>query len=169
MEHLYEIVQKYHFLLDMAEDADVNEEAFKEALQSVNDDISDKAENYGLVIADMKVLAGKLDGEIKAIQEEVDRLKAKKQSVENKIEWLKKNLCEAMIATDNQKIKTPHFSFWVQKSTPAVVIDNEADVGFEYFDIPEPKISKQKIKEALSKGQKLDFAHLESHDIVRIK
>lgn len=169
MEHLYEIVQKYHFLLDMAEDEEVNEEAFREALQSVSDDISDKAENYGLVITDMKVLAGKLDGEIKAIQEEVDRLKAKKQSVENKIEWLKKNLCEAMIDTDNPKIKTNHFSFWVQKSTPAVVIDDEAGVGLEYFDVPEPKISKSKIKEALSKGQKLEFAHLESHDIVRIK
>ena len=169
MENLYQIVQKYHFLLDMAEDDDVNEEAFNEALQSVTDDIKDKAENYGLVITDMKVLAGKLDGEIKAIQEEVDRLKAKKQSVENKIEWMKKNLCDAMLATGNPKMKTDHFSFWVQKSTPAVVIDNEADVSLEFFDIPEPKISKAKIKDALSKGQELGFAHLESHEIVRIK
>jgi hypothetical protein len=57
----------------------------------------------------------------------------------------------------------------VQKSTPAVVIDNEAEVSFEYFDTPEPKISKAKIKDALSKGEKLEWAHLESHDIVRIK
>ena len=169
MENLYEIVQKYHFLLDMAEDTDINEEAFREAMDSVKDDIKAKAENYGLVIADMKVLAGRLDGEIKAIQDEVDRLKAKKQSVENKIDWLKQNLCEGMIATDNTKIKTDHFSFWVQKSTPAVVIDNEADVSMEFYDIPEPKISKSKIKDALSKGKELGFAHLESHEIVRIK
>ena len=138
-------------------------------MDSVKDDIKAKAENYGLVIADMKVLAGRLGGEIKAIQEEVDRLKAKKESVENKIDWLKQNLCEGMVATENRNIKTDHFTFWVQKTTPAVVIDNEADVSMEYFDVPEPRISKSKIKDALSKGKELGFAHLESHEIVRIK
>ena len=39
----------------------------------------------------------------------------------------------------------------------------------EFFTVPEPKISKQKIKDALKKGEELPFARLDEKETVRFK
>lgn len=166
---LYELTQDYQNLMAMADDPEIDDQIFKDTLEGLEGAIEDKADGYASVIRNLEVNVGALDGRIQAIERELDRVKDHKKSLENRIAYMKETLCTAMIACDKKKFHTSKFNFWVQKSTPAVVIDNEADVSFEYFDIPEPRISKAKIKDALTKGEVLSFAHLEQKDGVRFR
>ena len=62
-------------------------------------DYEEKLENYGKVITNLSVLAAGID-------EEEKRLKARKKTINNQIDRLKKNIKESMIALDKKKVKT---------------------------------------------------------------
>ncbi len=165
---LFEITDRYQQLLAFAEDGDIDDEVFAETLQGIEDELELKAENYVRVIKELEVKKGSISGEISVIQAEVDRRKELINSIDRHIAKMKESLCNAMVTTGKQKFKTEHFSFWTQK-TSEVVITDEAGVSMEYYTVPEPKISKQKIKDALKKGEELPFARLDEKETVRFK
>ena len=166
---LYELTQEYQQLMSMADDPEVDEQIFQDTLEGLEGVIEDKADGYACVIRNLEITVGSLDGTIQAIQKELERVKAHKTSLENRIQYMKDALCNAMIACDKPKFKTQKFSFWVQKSTPSVVVDQPENVPVEYYRMPEPQIDKAKIKKALTDGEQLDFAHLEQKDGVRFR
>ena len=137
-------------------------------MQGIEDELELKAENYVRVIKELEVKKGSISGEISVIQAEVDRRKELINSIDRHIAKMKESLCNAMVTTGKQKFKTEHFSFWTQK-TAEVIITDEAGVSMEFFTVPEPKISKQKIKDALKKGEELPFARLDEKETVRFK
>ena len=165
---LFEITDRYQQLLAFAEDGDIDDEVFAETLQGIEDELELKAENYVRVIKELEVKKGSISGEISVIQAEVDRRKELINSIDRHIAKMKESLCNAMVTTGKQKFKTEHFSFWTQK-TAEVIITDEAGVSMEFFTVPEPKISKQKIKDALKKGEELPFARLDEKETVRFK
>ena len=166
---LYELTLDYQNLMAMADDPEVDEQIFKDTLEGLEGAIEEKADGYASVIRNLEVNIGALDGTIEAIKKELDRVKAHKTSLENKIAYMKEALCKAMIACDKRKFKSSRFSFWVQKNTPSVVIDKPADIPFDFYRTPEPEIDKNAIKKALSEGKELDFAHLETTEGVRFR
>lgn len=165
---LFEITGRYQQLLAFAEDGDIDDEIFAETLQGIEDELELKAENYAKVIKELEVKKGSINGEIGVIQAEVERRKEIINSIDRHIARMKENLCNAMVTTGKQKFKSEHFSFWTQQ-TSEVVIDDEAGVSMDYFTVPEPKISKTKIGDALRKGETLPFAHLEKRDTLRFR
>ena len=165
---LFEITERYQQLLAFAADGDIDDEVFAETLQGIEDELELKAENYVRVIKELEIRKGSLSGEISVIQAEVDRRKELVNSIDRHIAKMKESLCNAMVATGKQKFKTEHFSFWTQK-TAEVIITDEAGVSMEYYTVPEPTISKQKIKDALKKGENLPFARLDEKETVRFK
>ena len=165
---LFEITDRYQQLLAFAEDGDIDDEVFAETLQGIEDELELKAENYVRVIKELEVKKGSISGEISVIQAEVDRRKELINSIDRHIAKMKESLCNAMVTTGKQKFKTEHFSFWTQK-TAEVIITDEAGVSMEFFTVPEPKISKQKIKDALKKGEELPLARLDEKETVRFK
>lgn len=165
---LFEITERYQQLLAFAADGDIDDEVFAETLQGIEDELELKAENYVRVIKELEVKKGSISGEISVIQAEVDRRKELINSIDRHIAKMKESLCNAMVTTGKQKFKTEHFSFWTQK-TAEVIITDEAGVSMEFFTVPEPKISKQKIKDALKKGEELPFARLDEKETVRFK
>lgn len=166
---LYELTQDYQNLMAMADDPEVDEEVFKDTLEGLEGAIEVKADGYASVIRNLEITVGSLEGRIQAIQKEIDRVKAHKTSLENRIAYMKESLCTAMIACDKKKFQTEKFSFWTQKSTPSVVVDKPENIPMEFYRVPEPEIDKTKIKKALSSGEQLDFAHLEQKDGVRFR
>ena len=168
MDTLFEIRDRYRQLLDFAADGEVDDEIFNETLKGIEDEIEAKAENYVRVIKELEVKKGALNGEIEVIQKEVDRRKAFVDSIDRHIARMKTDLCETMVETNKRKFKTEHFSFWTQE-TSEVVITDEANIPLDYYTTPEPKVSKSKIKDALTKGEKLPFAKLETHEGVRFR
>lgn len=69
-------------------------------------------------------------------------------------------------------IKTPLFSFKVQKNTPSVVMDVNyiEDVPEKYLIPQDPKIDKKLLKADIEAGEDLDgIAHIERSESVRIR
>lgn len=169
MANLYELTQDYQMLMAMADDPETDEQIFKDTLEGLEGEIEIKADGYASVIRNLEITVGSLEGTIQAIQKELERVKEHKASLENRIQYMKDSLCNAMIACNKQKFKTTKFSFWTQKSTPAVVVDKPEEIPLEFYRVPEPEVDKAKIKKALTSGEQLGFAHLEQKDGIRFR
>ena len=166
---LYSLTEEYCRLMEMAEDPDIEEDVFKDTLDALRGDLEHKAESYACVIANLKVKLGAIEGEMEAIKKEHDRLKAFHDSIEGNIERMKTSLIGSMRATNNQKLKTNRFTLWIQQTTPAVIIDDKEAISSKYMVPQDPKVDKTAIGKDLKAGVKIPWAHLESHDSLRIK
>ena len=162
---LYELTSDYMNLLELAEDPDIDEQAFMDTLEGIEGALEDKAEGYAKVIRT-------LEGDAAACDAESKRLRNKKQTIENNIKRMKAALQYAMEATGKTKFKTALFSFGIQKNPAAVVIDEGYIENIpDRFLIPQdPQIDKKAIKEALKAGEDLEgIAHLEQTESLRIR
>lgn len=162
---LYELTEDYMNLLELAEDPDIDEQAFTDTLEGIEGALEDKAEGYAKVIRT-------LEGDAAACDAESKRLRNKKQTIENNIKRMKAALQYAMQATGKTKFKTALFSFGIQKNPAAVVIDEGYIENIpDRFLIPQdPQIDKKAIKEALKAGEVLEgIAHLEQTESLRIR
>ena len=162
---LYELTNDYMNLLELAEDPDIDEQAFMDTLEGIDGALEDKAEGYAKVIRT-------LEGDAAACDAESKRLRNKKQTIENNIKRMKTALQYAMETTGKTKFKTALFSFGIQKNPAAVVMDEAYIENIpERFLIPQdPQIDKKAIKEALKAGEDLEgIAHLESTSSLRIR
>ena len=165
MSTLYELTNDYMNLLELAEDPDIDEQAFMDTLEGIEGALEDKAEGYAKVIRT-------LEGDAAACDAESKRLRNKKQTIENNIKRMKTALQFAMQATGKTKFKTALFSFGIQKNPAAVVMDEAYIENIpERFLIPQdPQIDKKAIKEALKNGEDLSgLAHLEQTESLRIR
>lgn len=159
---LYELTGDYLGLLELAEDPETDPQIFQDTLEGIEGAIEDKADGYARVIK-------QLDANAKALDEEIKRLKSKKDACKNNIDRMKLHLTNAMIAIDKRKFKTDLFSFNVQKNQASVILDvDEADIPDEFMRIKK-EVSKTAIKEAIDAGKEISFAHLEQSEGVRIK
>lgn len=162
---LYELTEDYMNLLELAEDPDIDEQAFADTLEGIEGALEDKADGYAKVIRT-------LEGDAAACDAESKRLRNKKQTIENNIRRMKAALQYAMQATGKTKFKTALFSFGIQKNPAAVVIDEGYIENIpDRFLIPQdPQIDKKAIKEALKAGEDLEgIAHLEQTESLRIR
>lgn len=162
---LYELTNDYMNLLELAEDPDIDEQAFMDTLEGIEGALEDKAEGYAKVIRT-------LEGDAAACDAESKRLRNKKQTIENNIKRMKTALQYAMEATGKTKFKTALFSFGIQKNPAAVVMDEAYIENIpDRFLIPQdPQIDKKAIKEALKAGEDLEgIAHLSETYSLRIR
>ena len=166
METLYDITERYQTVLSMMEE-DGEDEVLKETLDAIEGEFEGKADNIVGMIKALELNKGSLNGQRQVFEKEVQALKDKETAIDNKIAWLKKYLCDAMIALDKPKFKTDKFSFWTKKTSGAVVIDGI--VPMEFLKVPEPQPDKTAIKKAIDSGEKFTWAHLESHDIAQFR
>lgn len=158
---LYEITDDILKLLTYAEDPDVDDQAFRDTMESLTLELEDKADGYAKAIRTLK-------GEVEAIKAEIDRLTKRKTAIENHIAAMNDNLEQSMIATGKEKFKTDLFSFNIQNNPVSVVIDDPDNIPDEFYKI-EMKVSKAFIKEAIETGRDVPFAHLEQTRSLRIR
>ena len=159
---LYEMTDNYKAVLEMAQNPDIDEQAIKDTLETIQGDIKEKADGYAKVIKE-------LDGETDKLTAEIKRLTDRKNTIQNNIAYMKQSLKEAMTATGNLKFRTDLFSFNIQKNPPALIVDNEETIPSEYLIPQEPKIDKKAIIDLLKNGNKVPYAHIEQSEGVRIR
>ena len=156
---LYDLTGNFLALQEMMMDPDIDQEMIQDTLEAMDGDYEEKLENYGKIITNLSVLATGID-------EEEKRLKAKKKTINNQIDRLKKNIKESMIALDKKKIKTELYSYTIRDGVPSVVIDDTDKVPTE-FRTPQPdKIDMDGIKRLLKSSDKdfNEYAHLRIGD-----
>lgn len=166
MATLYELTSDYMNLLEMAEDPDTDPEVLQDTMEAIEGEIECKADNYARVIAQLKGESTALDGEIK-------RLNARKDSIDKNSDRIKQTLTNAMNATGKRKFKTDYFSFYIQMHPASVVMD-EQDIEKipDRYRVKQPDtIDKRTLKSDIEAGDKeaMKIAHLEAGEGVRIR
>ena len=158
---LYELTQNYLNLLDLLENPEVPAEVVQVALEEVEGNFEDKAENIIKLIKSV-------EGDIKAYKEEELRLSTRRKILENKVTNLKEYLESSLKAIGKKEIKGKLFTLRIQKNAPSVVIDDLNTIPKEYLTVIE-KIDKTKLKEDLKNGLEIPGARLEASESLRIR
>ena len=165
MNTLYQLTADYLNLLEMAEDPDIDEQAFMDTLDGIGGAIEIKAENYAKIMRQLEADAAACDAESK-------RLKNKAMTIDNNIKRMKQALQFAMQATGKTKFKTALFSFYIQKNSASVVMDEQyiENIPERFLIRKDPEINRKAIRDAINAGEDLEgLAHLESTESLRIK
>jgi len=154
---LYEIKEVYAQLMNL----DLEPEDLQLALGSINTEITDKAENIGYILTNM-------DSDVIALENEINRLQAKKQALNSRRDTLKDYLADSMLLTNNLKIETPLFKFSFRKSSQ-LIVDDETKVPAKYKTIVKTvKIDKNAIKKDF-KDKKVKWCHIEEKQNLQVK
>lgn len=137
-------------------DAETGEILDINAFESLQMEREKKAENMALWVLDLK-------DEVASIDNEIKRLKERKESAERKINSLKNYL---PVITYGKKMKTPLVSISYRGSSAVELYDRESVIKFaqdnnlddELLRYQEPEISKTAVKKMLAEGKKVPGA-----------
>lgn len=156
--NLYELSITFQEVQNM----DLDPEVMKDTLDSIGGTFENKAENVAKLIRN-------LESDRLAYKEEEDRLKTKRQAVENKLEWLKTYLKDCMKLTGKTKFKSGVFKFSIQKNPVSVNITNKKIIPEDYLIPQPPKVNNTTLKKALKDGIEVPGAELKQTEGLRIR
>lgn len=159
-DSLYELTGQALALKQMAFDGEVDEQTFKDTMESLQYEIEDKADAYAKIDK-------MLDSEIKGLASEIGRLTARKKALENNQDRLKRNLESSMIALGKTKFKTLLFSFGIQKNPPSVNVTDK--VPKRFYIAQEPKLDKKALIEYVKEHGNTKYAELTQSESLRIR
>lgn len=144
--NLYNISQEYLRLLDSEEE--INEEE----LRICEENLQEKFQNYQFVILE-------LQGDVDKVKKEIERLKAKKDKLDNRVKTLKETLLNTMQTLNLNNVKTENFKFKVSNAGGKQSLELCGDVPEEFKKVVY-ETDNEKIREALNNGEYLEFAKL---------
>ena len=156
--NLYELSLAFQDVQNM----DLDPEVMKDTLDSIGGTFENKAENMAKLIRN-------LESDRLAYKEEEDRLKTKRQAVENKLEWLKTYLKDCMKLIGKTKFKSGMFNFSIQKNPVSVNINNKKILPEDYLIPQPPKVNNTLLKKALKDGIEVPGAELKQTEGLRIR
>lgn len=162
MATIYEITGELLSFYDFISDPDneYDDQIFKDTLEGLQGEYTDKVENYMHAIV-------QLEADADALNKEIERLTKRRDACLNPVKRMKNVLLESMQAVGMPKIQTEHFKLSVAKNggvQPMKLTADLSEIPEEYI-IQEPKADTKKIREALASGKELAFAHLEERGV----
>lgn len=160
MDTLYNLTNDYQRVLEMAEQLD--EELFKDTLESLNDEIEVKAENTAKVIKE-------LEGQVDVLAKEIQRLNERKTTLNNNVTRLKLYLQDEMEKVGKTKIKGKLFNIGIQNNPVAVYVTDEEKLPKVFFEEQKPKLNKTLLKNELKAGSVVEGAELRQGRSLRIR
>ena len=159
--NLYEITNEAQYLAALLETEELTPELEAELLIN-QEQLQTKAINYAKVISNYQ-------GEIDAIDAEIKRLKAMKESRDKKVTWLTDSLKKAMMVSGIEKIDSPLFKLSLRRSEAVEVEVPEAlpvDWQVRKVMITADKVA---IKKAIKEGYAITGARLVENFNLQIK
>ena len=166
MATIYELTSDYLNLLELAEDPDIDEQAFLDTLEGIEGALEDKADNYAKIMR-------MLETDAKGIKAEEERLAKRRKTIEGNVSRMKSALQYAMESTGKVKFKTTLFSFGIQNNPASVVMDEQdiENIPERFLKYKDPEIDRNAIKDAIKAGDQdaMDIAHLEQSQSLRIR
>lgn len=125
MPHMYELSKQMQGLQSLIDEGEMDAETLQDTLDGLTTDLQVKGEGV------MQYLAN-IDGDIAAYKAEIQRLSARKKTMENHHAWLKEYLRTNMIESGITKIECPVFTATIRKAGKMVNITNEKDLPTKY-------------------------------------
>lgn len=159
--NLYQLTQEAQYLAALLETEELTPELEAELLIN-QEQLQSKGINYAKVIANYQSESDAIDAEIK-------RLKAMKESRDKKVTWLTESLKKAMIISGIEKIESPIFKISLRRSEAVEVEIPEAlpvDWQVKKVTITADKVA---IKKAIKEGYSITGARLVENFNLQIK
>jgi hypothetical protein len=159
--NLYQITQEAQYLAALLETEELTPELEAELLIN-QEQLQSKGINYAKVIANYQSESDAIDAEIK-------RLKAMKESSDKKVTWLTESLKKAMLISGIEKIESPLFKISLRRSEAVEVEIPEAlpvDWQVKKVTITADKVA---IKKAIKEGYSITGARLVENFNLSIK
>jgi hypothetical protein len=159
--NLYQITQEAQYLAALLETEELTPELEAELLIN-QEQLQTKGINYAKVIANYQSESDAIDAEIK-------RLKAMKESRDKKVTWLTESLKKAMLVSGIEKIESPLFKISLRRSEAVEVEIPEAlpvDWQVKKVTITADKVA---IKKAIKEGYSITGARLVENFNLQIK
>lgn len=160
MSTLYELTATRELLLSKVEELD--EQAFYDTLDSIDEAIELKVENTAKMIRE-------IEGKSLVIADEIKRLQAKKQTLDNRTKGMKEYIQQSMEATGIQKVEGTLLNVTIQKNPVSVRVIDEETIPLSFFVEQKPKLDKQALKDELKNGLELPGAELVQTESLRIR
>ena len=153
MSTLYEITGEYLALLDYADGTELEDQKiFTDTLESIQGELTVKADGYAAVIAEIDASIKKFDGEI-------DRLTKRRDAMKNSVKKMKEALFSAMKTMNMDEIKTDFHKFKIVNNGGKRALEVTGEVPERFTKVTiEP--DNDKIREAIEAGEDISFAHL---------
>jgi len=161
MKSLFNITAEALELASALEEGELTPE-LETALAINQNELQEKAINYGYVVKS-------LEGDISAIDEEIKRLQALKKAKNNAIDRMKESVSNAMQLYGMEKLTSPTLSLSLRKSESVDVDLTEAlpnDFKITKVTVTPDKIA---IKQALKQGENITGATLKINYNLQIK
>lgn len=163
---LFELTGQMQALLALMEDPDVDPQIVEDSLEAVSGEIEVKADGYARVRQELLATSA-------ALKAEIDRLTARKRTIDNNIDRLMENLKNGLLAAGKPKFKTELFSFSVQKNPAKVVIDDPTLIPKDFLIFQPPKPDLAAIKKSMQDKEEsviwIGIAHTEQGESLRIR
>ena len=131
---LYESSESYEKLMNL----DLDDEALKLALSSLNQTVEEKATNIAHVTRT-------IDAGINAIKNEENRLRDKRKALENRLDKLKEYLFDNMKAMNIDKVKTNTDTIYISGRDYSKVVDRDKLPQEYKQQVIDVKIDKRKL------------------------
>lgn len=161
MASLFDLSTDYQQLYDLIAEQE-DEQILKDTLASINDAIEDKADGYVAVIKT-------LEGDNKAIDEEIKRLRQRKTSNQNGVKRLKESLQEVMEQTGKEKFKTALNTYSIANNPPSIEVINESLIPKSYWVEQAPKLNKKEILSDIKNGVEIKGAEVVQTRSLRVR
>ena len=162
MRQLYKIRSEILDACDLMEHAQTDEgmAAANEALAQLSEDFETKIENIYKVILDYQ-------GSINMLKEEENRLKARRESMQNAVERLKAYTAREMEAIGQKKVKTVFCTARLQMNPPKLVVLNDEKIPIKFY-VPQPgKLDKTAVRDYLKAGHTIEGVVLSQTESLR--
>ena len=169
MAKFYDVVNDYIERMEYleqginAETGEMSDDGTQLAIwtEELAQDLKDKSANVIAVVRNQELT-------IEALDTEIERLKAMKDSIEKKLDKFKCYIKSAMVVNGIEKIETPIGNIKFTKSTAVEIYDEKLiDKKFIKIETKE-KISKTDIKNALKAGEEVQGARLVENKNLKI-
>jgi hypothetical protein len=162
---LFAIAGEYRQQLDQLEQMGLDEQTFRDTLESIGGDIEEKSINVAMFVRNLESSATAIETQIESMEE---RSKAIRKKADHIKDYLRANMEHAKI----QKIESPFFVLAIRKNPASLVLDDESKVPPSFLKTPEPPppmLDKTKLKDALKNGEVVPGAHLEQKTRLEIR
>lgn len=157
--NLYNISNQYLAIAHELTEGELTPE-LEQALIITQDNLQEKAINYGYVIKNF-------ESEVDIIEEEIKRLNALKKARINAVEKLKNNISDAMQLFGILEVKAPTFKMNFRKSESVEIFEGlDQEFLTEKISYQPDKIA---IKNAIKEGRQVNGAALVTNFNIQIK
>ena len=160
MAKLYELSTGYKNIEYLLENGEDNEE-LQAVLDSLGEEIEDKAENIAKLIKNY-------EADIEAFKTEEKRIAERRRTLENDVKRLKEYLFNNMKLTGKTKFKKGTFSFNIAKNPASVEITNADIISSDYKVLTET-LDNKAILQDLKDGKDVQGAILKQTESLRIR